>query len=152
MSSRWDDISPLGETFTEATLEQMRMVLGHAGVSNQVLASMRVDSVRDMVRRDLTVMVTADIMAEHVDTKRIREEATRQVPATWWAHWKHAHANRWWLRWYVRRHPPAMSTITFALDVDITRYYLYPFAQLEEDPFGPARRYLHVATRRHLTP
>jgi hypothetical protein len=60
------------------------------------------------------------------------ETAHEQVPATWWQHFKHDYADRWWLRALVRRRPPRARTIT--LTTTWENMAAYPWAQLRTQP------------------
>jgi hypothetical protein len=78
----------------------------------------------------LVVRLATEVLA----TKTVGTRTyTIKHPASWWQHFKHSHAPRW----FVRRRPVRMQTTTVV--VDFTRYLAYPGARvaLPADQFGP---------------
>lgn len=94
----------------------------------------------DMITMRLKTYLYGEQLPPHTVTRTV------PVPATWWDHYKHAQAERWWLRALVRRRPPNMKTIT--LTATWENIAAYPWMQLRT----PVPEYLGAAVRLALPP
>jgi hypothetical protein len=48
-----------------------------------------------------------------------RRTYTYEAPRTWWDHWKIEHAEAWFTKWWVKRHPARMLTKTLNVHVEV---------------------------------
>jgi hypothetical protein len=115
-------------TFDEKTLTLVRKKLTQVlQVPAEMLA---VDVTHSFFEDAFLVRLKATIYGEelppHTETRYAYE------PATWWCHFKHTYADRWWLRAFARRWPPEMKTIT--LTATWENMAAYPWAQLRTQP------------------
>lgn len=99
------------------------------------------DSLRfdvEEVRGELTARMFAYVLRESLpkeeqltETTTVRATGEHVMPATWWQHWKLAHATRWWAAWFVRWRPPRLVTrkqffqwlVTAEFDLEKRRWY-----------------------------
>lgn len=77
-----------------------------------------------MVR--LRAAIYGEILPPHTETR------TAYVPDGWWQHYRHDHADRWWMRRSVRRHPVRKRKIE--LTATWEHMAAYPWAQLRTQP------------------
>lgn len=102
------------------------------------------DSVESWMTDTVLIRFKATLFGEELPTHT--ETAYEQVPATWWQHFKHDYAERWWLRALVRRRPPRARTIT--LTATWENMAAYPWAELRSQP---TPGYLGAAVRVTMT-
>ncbi len=65
--------------------------------------------------RGLVARLTAEVLGQNLELRQqeVTEPVEWHMPATWWQHWKATTGTRWRLgRWWNRRHPPRMLTVS----------------------------------------
>ena len=76
-------------------------------------------------------------LSTYVATDKFAEDSystTLEVPATWWDHFKHTYADRWWLRRYVKKHP--VKTSRHRATVKVERMHSYPDCRINMPDMG----------------
>ena len=133
MSDQWT--SPISEVqFEQKVLERLsvgaRYVISHAVLEQYEDAGSHING--ELVR-SLRSRVLADHLADDVFTASTSFEAPRST----WQMFKQTHAESWWLRWLVERHPVEMATQRRDVAVNVARYLTYPDAAIRTPEFGP---------------
>jgi len=95
--------------FTRFELEQ---VARHAAVSvsEETLRGLMLTEDRDSIHKAMIYTLSSKVWGErlHDPVEHIvtfEEEHLIPLPATWWELFKQTYADRWWLRWIVKRYP-----------------------------------------------
>jgi hypothetical protein len=74
--------------------------------------------------REMALHLRATVMRHRLKRQTFTDSKTVEftVPASWWDAFKQEHAQRWWARWWVRRHPARTTVlserVTFGVTVD----------------------------------
>jgi hypothetical protein len=118
-----------------------------------VAKRMRVSAYRDEHTKDVVYTLTTHLLAERLPP--VEETASTcvrvPVPATWWDHWKAAHADAWYARWLVRCRPPRYveETRKVTLTVELRRYRCFPESRyVLPDALGPGRPIAVLGSKR----
>lgn len=111
-----------------------------ARVGSGVIESMHLDVATDLMGstgRDLVARLSAHVLAQDVGT-RTQTAVTPvewHMPATWWDHCKATSQSRL-VRWWARRRPPKMLTVTqnLSLSVQWAEAAGFPHSEIVADP------------------
>jgi hypothetical protein len=79
-------------------------------IPQPVVADLGVEALADWATDQLVLRLKTHILGEQLPSHT--ETASTGVPATWWQHYKHDYADRWWMRRFTRRWPVKTRTIT----------------------------------------
>lgn len=87
----------------------------------------------------LIAQLDARVYAAKQPPAKVNAKRTYQyeVPRTWWDHWKLAHAESWYARWWIKRHPARMLIKGIAIHVEVP---IDPAIAFPDAPM-PAGRY-----------
>ena len=122
------------------TLEWIKFAASQV-VTEEFADSVRPEFYRDQVWGRLVHQITVKVLADQLPPERevVRDTFTVFVPKSPWQQFKLNHAERWWLRWLVRRRPVRQAAHVFQgeLVVDLTRYQTFPEARISG--LGPSR-------------
>lgn len=104
-------------------LQLMRLkVSGTMMIDPDCFDAVRIEEDIDYLARHLVLRFEGHVygqrLANHVESRDFDQ------PATWWDHWKLAHADTRWAGWCARRWPPTMRKIT--LTATWENYAAYP--------------------------
>lgn len=109
----------------------------------------------DRVAERLAMRLKADVLAEQLPPQTIRHTVTavEELPhwATWWDHAKATYAGRWWARWWVRRHPAAVTwhpvRAVRTVEVEVRAAWKFPHAPHIPTELGRAVLYTTTEAR-----
>jgi hypothetical protein len=127
----------------ENALTLVRKRFGAYGtIPDCITQSLEVEEIRDHMLHGLLVRMRAEVLGEQLPPHEVTESKTVELgsPVSWWQHFKHAYADRWWMRRHVRKHPIRISVTTekVTLTARWENFAAYPFSQL----VTPAPAYL----------
>lgn len=97
------------------------------------------ESPSDFAAAHLVAKLEARVYAAKQPPTKIdaRRSYSYEVPRTWWDHWKLDHADTWYAKWWVRRHPARMLTKVMNVHVEVP---INPAIAFPDAPM-PASRY-----------
>lgn len=139
------DISPIAETPDSVTLEWQRL----AASAHVDLPGVHLETsvaVTDHILdggRTIALNVRALVLGERLPphTETAATSVTLDAPASPWQHWKWRHAGARWARWFVRRRPPRMVSVSTPVTLT-TRWEqmaVYPWQRLARAGDGVGR-------------
>jgi hypothetical protein len=95
------------------------------------------------------VQMEAYVLQEHLaDDYYDGQSDEYAFPKTWWDHFKETYGDRWWLRWWYKRHGAQYDHKSFPVRVKVERYANYPEADITIPRLG---RPVPYETTRRLT-
>ncbi|MDE2101142.1 MAG: hypothetical protein KGL39_28095 [Patescibacteria group bacterium] len=103
-----------------------RTVGAEERIPQRFLDQSEIEVYEDYAVRNIAVKVRGYLLSHHFANDTY--EAHLSLPADWWQAFKHRFIDRWWMRWYVKRHPVEMKKYTASIKV--ARMHTYPEAPI----------------------
>lgn len=107
-------------------------------IDRDFIHSIEMTELPNLLGDRLAVLLEARIYGEKLPP--VTKTHTIEIPADWRQHWKRDHADVWWARWWVRRHPPRLCKETLSTTWDARASYPWLRARTQPVPsdFGQA--------------
>lgn len=104
------------------------------------LQRIRWEKHEDPTMGDLCYQLTAYVMSEKVHEGEYTKSFTFNFPTDWWQMWKGEHAPKW----FVKRWPIAMDTVTKTVTVNVEHWVGYPELPMTMPDCGHQMRFLKM--------
>lgn len=116
----------IATTYAHTLIEQKRLTMSWRVDRDVVLELERVIE-RDEIKYRLERLVpSVKLLSQTVPVYHSFE-----FPKTPWDMIKMRNSDRWWMRWWVKRHPVRYGWHTHTKDVTFTRYAMFPDANVD---------------------
>lgn len=117
---------PTGMYSRERILQSLRFGFTDYVPMPMVEQSLTVESLVDRMTDRLVIRLRAEVLAERAPTQPVRGIVTVPRWATWRDQFKDAHRSRWWMAWWIRRHPVRYIDEPHHVTVPIHQWWTYP--------------------------
>lgn len=125
---------------SEIVLDRLQYALQSAmpGEFARRMAQAALDNYVTVNGRQMITRLRTDLLGQRLPDTHVTRQATVEVefPVTWVDHWKMQHqAKRGWLTWWIREHPPKMTTVRRSSEMaaDLSAVLVYPRANIIPD-------------------
>lgn len=137
---------------TSVVLEPLR-IAAKKRLSPSVVHGLRAKVYPNLLMEEFVAEIETAVYAQRLTTATDidRQTVTFMVPATTWGMFKDRHAQSWWLRWWVKRHPPKIQVLreTVVLHTEWRGYATFPdMSEVIEDKTLGAPIFVSLKRRR----
>jgi hypothetical protein len=91
---------------------------------------------RDVERDEIVYRLERLVPSQELLSERVRIERSIPFPKTAWDMIKLQQRNRWWMRWWVKRHPIQYHSYDWSAWATFKRYALFPESTLQVKELG----------------
>lgn len=109
---------------------QLKQVGAQMHMGEFMLANLELTERVDHITRDLVYAVKTYVQTQHLGSETYTD--SKEIPASWWQHWKQDHQGNRFTRWISRRWPVKSKALEFRVDVESIA--AFPDSRVIQDP------------------
>lgn len=118
--------SPIGEYGPTRILAALKFNLREDITFEQLERTLTLTRWQDRLAQRFAFRLRAEVLAEQLPPQDLHGWVTTPRWATWRDHLKDTHRHRWWMRWWLKRHPIRYIDEPHLAHIDVQTWWKYP--------------------------